>query len=65
MNLLADTMVSPTRYMQAYFRQRGWQMPEDNLVIPNIMPSFQEERAAAPHRLGNSRQALQLELLAF
>ena len=65
MNLLADTMVSPTRYMQAYFRQRGWQMPEDNQVIPNVMPSFQEERAAATHRLGNIRQALQLVFLAY
>ena len=65
MNLLADTMVSPTRYMQAYFRQRGWQMPEDKSVIPNVMPSFHEERAAAPHRLGNVRQALQLMMLAY
>ena len=44
-NLMADTMASPTAYMQAYFRQRGWRLPEDTLTIPNVMPAFQKESA--------------------
>ena len=47
-NLMADTMVSPTSYMHAYFRRRGWQLPVDTRVIPNVMPSSKEP-AAAPH----------------
>ena len=56
MNLMADTMASPTAYMQAYFRQRGWQLPEDTLTIPNVMPAFPEQ-PSAPHALGDVRQA--------
>ena len=47
-NLMADTMVSPTSYMRAYFQRRGWRLPTDTRVIPNVMPSFQE-KAAATH----------------
>lgn len=43
MNLMADTMTSPTAYMQAYFRQRGWRLPEETLTIPNVMPAFQKQ----------------------
>ena len=46
-NLMADTMVSPTSYMRAYFRRRGWQLPADTRVIPNVMPSFKEQAAAS------------------
>ena len=58
MNLMADTMASPTAYMQAYFRQRGWRLPEDTLTIPNVMPAFQEQ-PATPHPLEDVRQASQ------
>ncbi|CAL5227669.1 g10676 [Coccomyxa viridis] len=54
-NLMADTMASPTAYMQAYFRQRGWQLPEDTLTIPNVMPAFPEQ-PSTPHALGNVRR---------
>lgn len=37
-NLLADTLVSPSRYMRAYLQQRGWRLPPDARVIPNVMP---------------------------
>ena len=58
MNLMADTMVSPTSYMRAYFRQRGWRLPADTRVIPNVMPSFKEQ-AATPRHLQDVRYALQ------
>lgn len=57
-NLMADTMVSPTSYMRAYFRQRGWQLPADTRVIPNVMPVFKEQATAA-HDLQDVRCALQ------
>lgn len=46
-NLLADTLVSPSRYMRAYLQQRGWRLPPDTRVIPNVMP----RRANAPARV--------------
>ena len=45
-NLMADTMVTPTSYMRAYFRRRGWRLPADMHVIPNVMPSFKEPAMA-------------------
>ena len=45
-NLMADTMISPTSYMRAYFWRRGWRLPADTRVIPNVMPSFKEQAAA-------------------
>lgn len=59
MNLLADTMVSPTSYMRAYFKQRGWQLPKDSVVIPNVMPAF-KERTAVQSPLEDVRCALRL-----
>jgi hypothetical protein len=41
-NMLADTLVSPTEYMVSYFMQRGWQLPADTVTIPNVMPFFQD-----------------------
>ena len=63
MNLMADTMVSPTSYMRAYFRRRGWRLPTDTRVIPNVMPSSQAQ-AAAPH-LQDVRSASQSPLAAW
>ena len=57
-NLMADTMTSPTAYMQAYLRQRGWQLPEETLTIPNVMPVFQEQPSAL-RPLQDVRQASQ------
>lgn len=31
-----DTLVSPSRYMLEWLRQRGWKTPEDSRVVPNI-----------------------------
>ena len=57
-NLMADTMVSSTSYMRAYFRQRGWRLPTDTIVIPNVMPSIKEQAGTTPH-LQDVRSALQ------
>ena len=35
---LADQEISPTQYMVSFLRQRGWQLPNHTLTIPNIIP---------------------------
>lgn len=46
-NALNDMEISPTKYMLAYLRQRGWTLPNSTLVIPNIVPDA-EKHALAP-----------------
>ena len=58
MNLMADTMTSPTGYMRAYFKQRGWRLPEDTLTIPNVMPIFKEPTSTLP-AMADTRQGSQ------
>lgn len=36
--MLNDCEISPTNYMIAFLRQRGWQMPETTMRIPNVIP---------------------------
>ena len=36
--MLNDCEISPTNYMIAFLRQRGWQMPEITMRIPNVIP---------------------------
>ena len=36
--MLNDCQISPTNYMIAFLRQRGWQMPEITMRIPNVIP---------------------------
>lgn len=38
-NSLPDFYVSPTRYMLAYLQQRGWQLPSNSEIIPNVVPT--------------------------
>ena len=33
-NMLNDCEISPTNYMIAFLRQRGWQMPESPCASP-------------------------------
>ncbi|GAA6004321.1 uncharacterized protein JCM10292_001423 [Rhodotorula paludigena] len=33
----ADAVVAPSDYMLEYARRRGWQLPHDSLVIPNVV----------------------------
>lgn len=37
-NMLNDCEISPTNYMIAFLRQRGWQMPDSTMRIPNVIP---------------------------
>ena len=37
-NMLNDCEISPTNYMIAFLRQRGWAMPEVTMRIPNVIP---------------------------
>ena len=47
---LADQEISPTQYMVSFLRQRGWQLPNTTLTIPNVIPevrSFCQARLKA------------------
>lgn len=46
-NALSDIMISPTKYMVSFLRQRGWSLPNETIVIPNIVPDV-DKHAAAP-----------------
>lgn len=37
-NMLNDCEISPTNYMIAFLRQRGWKMPGTTMRIPNVIP---------------------------
>ena len=55
---LAEFVISPTAYMLAYLRQRGWQLPQNTSVIPNIVPG-------AHSQLQAQRQTISVWRLAF
>lgn len=44
-NQLNDVEISPTNYMTAFLRQRGWRLPPSAITIPNVIPEV--ETAAA------------------
>ena len=46
-NQLNDYLISPTNYMTAFLRQRGWVLPESTVTIPNIIPEVEESTAQA------------------
>ena len=48
-NQLNDWEISPTNYMNAFLRQRGWKLPANTVTIPNVIPEV--EPAAAAVRL--------------
>ena len=37
-NMLNDCEISPTNYMIAFLRQRGWYLPDTTMRIPNVIP---------------------------
>ena len=43
---LAEFVISPTAYMLAYLRQRGWLLPANTTVIPNIVPGAHSQLSA-------------------
>ena len=51
-NMLNDCEISPTNYMIAFLRQRGWAMPEVTMRIPNVIPEVDPiaERVRASFR---------------
>ncbi len=55
---LAEFVISPTAYMLAYLRQRGWQLPTNTTVIPNIVPG-------AHSQLSAERETVSVWKLAF
>ena len=42
-NMLNDFEISPTNYMLAFLRQRGWLLPNVTTTIPNIIPEVEPE----------------------
>lgn len=40
-HLLNDVEISPTNYMLAYLRQRGWTLPNETLTLPNVLPEVE------------------------
>ena len=59
---LADALISPTRYMTAFLRQRGWRLPKTALVIPNVAPPRLDPQQALPQAPGGGPQASGLSL---
>ena len=45
-NQLNDFEISPTNYMIAFLRQRGWTLPAATLTIPNVIPEVKPDAAA-------------------
>ncbi len=58
MNALADVLAPPSRHMRAYLRQRGWALPADTRVIPNVLPPAQAPPPGQSPELGPNRHAL-------
>ena len=56
---LADQEISPTQYMVSFLRQRGWQLPNTTLTIPNVIP---EVRSFCPLRLPDASSCLSTSL---
>ena len=45
-NQLNDHQISPTNYMTAFLRQRGWRLPNSTITIPNVIPEVEPKAAA-------------------
>ena len=45
-NQLNDYQISPTNYMTAFLRQRGWTLPQSTITIPNVIPEVEPAAAA-------------------
>ena len=46
--MLNDCEISPTNYMIAFLRQRGWHLPEVTMRIPNVIPEVDPIAAQVP-----------------
>ena len=45
-NQLNDHQISPTNYMTAFLKQRGWRLPTSTITIPNVIPEVEPKAAA-------------------
>ena len=45
--MLNDCEISPTNYMIAFLRQRGWTLPDSTMRIPNVIPEVDPVAAQA------------------
>ncbi len=43
----SDVLISPSRYMIEWMRERDWQLPVHQVVLPNLMPTDKLEAVAA------------------
>jgi glycosyltransferase involved in cell wall biosynthesis len=52
---LADVLVSSSRYMLEYLAARGWDLPPDRRVLPNLLPAsaLAPPRGPGPHPAGD------------
>ena len=50
-NQLNDAEISPTNYMTAFLRQRGWKLPDESITIPNVIPEVEPDAAAVCHEI--------------
>ena len=55
--MLNDCEISPTNYMIAFLRQRGWHLPEVTMRIPNVIPEVDPIAARVPLLLRTMRYA--------
>ena len=47
-NQLNDIEISPTNYMLSFLKQRGWTLPNNTIVIPNVVPDAEKHEASTP-----------------
>lgn len=45
---LCDLVISPSRYMLEWLRSQDWSLPEQQVVLPNLLPMKQQEASCAP-----------------
>ena len=50
--MLNDCEISPTNYMIAFLRQRGWYLPDTTMRIPNVIPEVDPIAAKVCAALG-------------
>ena len=61
-NMLNDCEISPTNYMIAFLRQRGWILPDATMRIPNVIPEVDPLAAKVPILAGPNNAPFPLGL---
>ena len=52
--MLNDCEISPTNYMIAFLRQRGWLLPDSTMRIPNVIPEVDPVAAQVRRALSHA-----------